>query len=502
MLQVPWLIGVLALTAVCSFTETWSAPPFMATKQAASPAQSEADKKLADIMKSGQTPERLVPLLQQFIRENPEFRRLEIVYCDLLRLASRDSSNPDRTVAIADEVLLKFTGPTSLARSFAFSTKLTVLGQRKDDGGISRLVSRILEEETSVSLLENAARATSGAHAVALYSKAISERRKNSDRSAGPTLEGLGWGYMNALKQVGRNEEALAAGLEALELKRQALAEAEALGKDYRGPSVKNLRMSLSDRCMAISFLLSDMKQHDRALEYVALAESLAGNSVELLGVIEPYRARILADMGEFGPALASYVKSFAVNMNAKTDAAIRDLSKKLARDPEEAYRAARAMRSRNAVAIPAFELKTLDGRTVTLASLRSKATLVNFFYPSCGPCNAEFPQLQKLYVQYAKQGLVMVAINTHPAEDGVLRDWLMKGGYTFPILLSGSQDLAAQTYGVLGFPANFILNSEANMVFRHVGYGGTEDEPNIEAEVRELLGLKPFGDPPEPTRR
>jgi hypothetical protein len=246
MLQVLLLISVLALTAVCSVIETWPAPPFMAIKQAANPAQSEADKKLADIMKSGQTPERLVPLLQQFIRENPEFQRLENVYSDLLRVASRDISNPDRTLAIADEALSKFTGPTSSARSLAFSTKLTVLGQRTDEEAIGRLVSRILEQETSASLLQNAARATSGAHAVALYSKAISERRRNGDRSAGPTLDALGWAYMNALKQVGRKEEALAAGLEAVELGRKTLAEAEASGKDYRGPSAENLRLLLS----------------------------------------------------------------------------------------------------------------------------------------------------------------------------------------------------------------------------------------------------------------
>jgi peroxiredoxin len=253
---------------------------------------------------------------------------------------------------------------------------------------------------------------------------------------------------------------------------------------------------------MTLSFLLSDLKQHDRALEYVALAEQFVGNSVELLGVIEPFRARILAEAGKLEPALASYVRSFAMTMNAKTDEAIRDLSKKLGKDPEEAYRAAREMRSRNAVAIPGFELKTLDGKTVTLDSLRSKATLVNFFYPSCGPCNEEFPQLQKLYVQYAKQGFVMVAINTHPAQDGELRDWLMKGGYTFPVLLSGSRDFAAKTYGILGYPANLMLNSEARMVFRHLGYSRTEEAPNLEAEVRELLGLKPFGDAPEATRR
>lgn len=311
------------------------------------------------------------------------------------------------------------------------------------------------------------------------------------------------WASMDALKQAGQKEEALAAGLEALELASKNLAEAEASGNDSRGSSARNLRLRLSDRCMSIAFLMSDLKQHARALEYIALAEQSAGSgAVELRGVIEPHRARILAAMGKNDLALASYVRSFAFAMNAKTDEAIRDLSEKLGKDPEEAYRSARATRARDAVAIPGFELKTLDGKTVSLDSLRSKATLVNFFYPTCGPCNAEFPHLQKLYVQYAQQGFVMVAINTHPAQDGMLQEWLTKGGYTFPVLLSDSRDFAAKTYGVLGAPTNLILNSDGKMVFRHLGYSSGEDAPSIEAEIRELLGLKPFEAPPETTKR
>ncbi len=310
------------------------------------------------------------------------------------------------------------------------------------------------------------------------------------------------WAYVDALKQDGRKEEALAAGLKALERARKDLADAEAGGQDSRSASARNLRLRLSDRCMSIAFLMSDLKQHARALEYIALAEQFAGGSApEIKGMIEPYRARSLAAMGKNDLALASYVRSFAFTMNAKTDEAIRDLSKKLGKDPEEAYRTARETRARDAVAIPGFELKTLDGKTVALDSLRSKATLVNFFYPSCAPCNAELPHLQKLYVQYAGQGLVMVAINTHPAQDGMLQEWLVKGGYTFPVLLSGSSDFAAKTYGVLGAPTNFILNSEGKMVFRHLGYSSAEEAPNLEAEIRELLGLNPF-EAPDATKR
>ena len=86
-----------------------------------------------------------------------------------------------------------------------------------------------------------------------------------------------------------------------------------------------------------------------------------------------------------------------------------------------------------------------------------------------------------------------MVAINTTPAQDKDLPDWRAKGRYTFPIALSPERDFARTTYGVTGAPTNMILNAGGKMVFRHLGYGAG-GEKTIEAEIRELLGLDPFG--------
>ena len=84
-----------------------------------------------------------------------------------------------------------------------------------------------------------------------------------------------------------------------------------------------------------------------------------------------------------------------------------------------------------------------------------------------------------------------MIAINVVPEQDKDVPEWRKKGGYTFPMLLSGS-GFAESTYGVRGEPTNFLLDADHRLVFRHLGYG-SGGEKQIEAEVRELLGLDPF---------
>jgi hypothetical protein len=97
---------------------------------------------------------------------------------------------------------------------------------------------------------------------------------------------------------------------------------------------------------------------------------------------------------------------------------------------------------------------------------------------------------LQKLYEKYRKQGFSMVAINVNPGQDKDIPAWREKGKYTFPVLVSPANDYARTNYSVPGTPVNLILNSSGKLVFRHLGYG-PGGEVSMEAEIRELLGLK-----------
>lgn len=65
----------------------------------------------------------------------------------------------------------------------------------------------------------------------------------------------------------------------------------------------------------------------------------------------------------------------------------------------------------------PDFELTLIDGSKVTLADLRGKVVVLNFWATWCAPCKAELPLLDSYYRLSQKNGLRVFAITT---EDSV----------------------------------------------------------------------------------
>ena len=60
----------------------------------------------------------------------------------------------------------------------------------------------------------------------------------------------------------------------------------------------------------------------------------------------------------------------------------------------------------------PAFDLKTPLGDSVSLASFRGKAVLVEFFTTWCPHCDANAPYLETLYKSLPKSKVAFVAVN------------------------------------------------------------------------------------------
>jgi cytochrome oxidase Cu insertion factor (SCO1/SenC/PrrC family) len=131
------------------------------------------------------------------------------------------------------------------------------------------------------------------------------------------------------------------------------------------------------------------------------------------------------------------------------------------------------------------FKLKTLDGVQKTLADVQGKATLVEFFFPTCPYCNAAFPEIQKLYEKYQPQGLAMVWINVLPEQDKQITPWMTQHGYTVPVLLGGKS--AQGDYKLIETPTSYLLDAQGNVIERHDGFKAG-DEKALEAKIQQAL--------------
>jgi peroxiredoxin len=134
----------------------------------------------------------------------------------------------------------------------------------------------------------------------------------------------------------------------------------------------------------------------------------------------------------------------------------------------------------------PSFALKSSTGEHVSLASLKGKVVMVNFWATWCVPCRQEMPHLQALYERYESLGFELLAVNVEKNNADGVRKWLEETPVTFPVLLDGNNQVS-KLYKVQTMPSTVLIGRDGTMRFIHHGYKpGYENE--YQTQVRALL--------------
>lgn len=147
----------------------------------------------------------------------------------------------------------------------------------------------------------------------------------------------------------------------------------------------------------------------------------------------------------------------------------------------------------------PLFTLRNLDGKEISLASLKGKIVVLDFWATWCGPCKASFPAMQKTINRFAdNKDVFFLFINTLESKKNLqetVRKYMDEKGYTFNVAFD-TQDLNTKKFPVMesykakGIPAKFIIDKEGNIRFKPVGFSGSDEETveELSAMIKTLL--------------
>jgi peroxiredoxin len=145
-----------------------------------------------------------------------------------------------------------------------------------------------------------------------------------------------------------------------------------------------------------------------------------------------------------------------------------------------------RISKVREGAMAPAIELPNTEGKALSLASLKGKVVLVDFWASWCGPCRRANPEVVKLYKANKSKGFTVLGVSLDE-DKGKWLEAIKKDGLEWNHVsdLKRWESPTAAVWQVASLPSTFLIDQDGKIVGRNL-HG-----PALEAKVAELLAKK-----------
>jgi thiol-disulfide isomerase/thioredoxin len=121
------------------------------------------------------------------------------------------------------------------------------------------------------------------------------------------------------------------------------------------------------------------------------------------------------------------------------------------------------------------IQTRSLSGGDWTLASMRGKVVVIDFWATWCGPCRKTIPHLIELQKSYGGRDVEIVGISLDQNGRDAVEPFVRESGINYPIILDPQARYADQFGGVEGIPTFFLIDRKGRVAARQVGAGPKE---------------------------
>ena len=152
------------------------------------------------------------------------------------------------------------------------------------------------------------------------------------------------------------------------------------------------------------------------------------------------------------------------MNYGAVLDAGLFKLPESGVHEVKELTRWNAARIKKQLVGKPAPELEVTDiqGNPVSLADLKGKTVLLDFWATWCPPCVADAPALDKLYRKYGAKELMIVGISVSEERE-VVEKFLKNHPHSFPVVLTSENEMP-RPYEIGIFPTYMVVAPDGTL--------------------------------------
>ncbi len=134
-------------------------------------------------------------------------------------------------------------------------------------------------------------------------------------------------------------------------------------------------------------------------------------------------------------------------------------------------------------VKAPGFTVTDVEGKQFTLATLKGKVVLLDFWAIACGGCKLELPWYVGFDQQYRHKGLSLVGLDMYGEAPGAVRAFAVAHQMHYRVAI-GTDEIGA-LYHIGAMPLTVLIDREGRIAVSHAG---VVDPKVFEADIKTLL--------------